>query len=259
MSWQDDARALSFGQKRKVVCCGTSPSTYISNSTRGVSLGPCFRCQYKDFERHDNLTAADILRMRQTTTELRGMQERPPTVGLADAPSEARVWVLRCGITPEVATGQYGFGWAERQRRVIVPILQDGEDTGAFIARSLDPRMKPKYVASANAAGKQWVGGEGVTVLVEDVLSAIVVSRAGFRGMAAMGTTFDDAMLNRATQTGKLVGWLDDDSAGKAAFRKLRKRMGLWDCDLYRVQSDRDPKLHSADAIRDLVHNAIGA
>ena len=256
--WKDQARKLRFGQKIKIPCCSSDPSTYISNSKYGLRLGPCFRCGHTDFEPHKGLTIAERLEMRKASDELKGMQYRPATVSIAEGPQEAWLWCLQAGLSPEEATAQYGFGWSEKTQRVIVPIMQDMRDTGAFIARAVDKRTKPKYVASATAKGKYWYAGTGPTVIVEDVLSAICVHRAGYRAVSAMGTHFSPELLDIATRTGTLVAWLDDDLAGKKAYRYLRKQIGLWGVNFYRVQSNRDPKLHSADEIRSLVQEAIG-
>lgn len=258
MTWQEQARNLGFGQKIKIPCCSADPSTYISNSKHGLRLGPCFRCGHTDFERHAGLTIQERLAMRNAVEELRGMKYRPATVSIAEGPQEAWLWCLQAGISPEEATGTYGFGWSDKTQRVIVPILQDMTDTGAFLARAVDKRTKPKYVVSANAKGKYWYAGTGVTVLVEDVMSAIAVHRAGYRAVAAMGTHFTPDLLDLATSTGTLVAWLDDDPAGKKAYRYLRRNIGLWDVAFYRVQSNRDPKLHGADEIRQLVQAALG-
>lgn len=258
MTWQDQARQLGFGHKIKIPCCSSDPSSYISNSKHGIRMGPCFRCGHTDFERHAGLTIQERLAMRSAVEELKGLKYKPATVSITEAPQEAWLWCLQAGISPEDATNTYSFGWSDKSQRVIVPILQDMRDTGAFIARAVDKRTKPKYVLSANAKGKYWYAGTGPTVIVEDILSAIAVHRAGYRSVAAMGTHFTPELLDIATRTGELVAWLDDDEAGKKAYRYLRKQIGLWDVKFYRVQSNRDPKLHGADEIRQLVEASLG-
>ena len=258
MTWQEQAKQLGFGQSIKIPCCSSDPSTYISNDKYGLRLGPCFRCGHSEYEPHRGLTIQERLSMRSATEELRGLKYKPATIPVQQGPQDAWLWCLQSGISPEQATATYGFGWAEKSQRVIVPILQDMRDTGAFIARAVDKKTKPKYVLSANAKGKYWYAGTGPTVLVEDVLSAIAVHRAGYRAVSAMGTHFKPELLDLATRTGTLVAWLDDDDAGKKAYRYLRKQIGLWDVKFYRVQSNRDPKLHGADEIRTLVQEALG-
>lgn len=197
--------------------------------------------------------------MRKQTDELRGFTRRPKTVPLSEAPSEAKLWVLKAGLSPEDATETYSMGWTEKYHRVVVPILQDMQSTGAFVARSVDKRHPPKYVASANARGKTWYAGTGPTVLVEDVLSAIVVHRAGFRAVAAMGTAMSTEVLAAATMANwPVIAWFDADAAGNKAWRNLRAAMRLYDTKLYRVQSCRDPKMHSTADVQALVNGAIG-
>ncbi len=188
------------------------------------------------------------------------MKHRPKTVPIADGPREAWVWCLMAGISPEVATEQYGFGWAENVQRVVVPIYEDGRDTGAFVARSLNKHRPPKYIASASAAGKNWqsLDGHDTVVIVEDILSAISVSRAGFGSIAAMGTAFDQSFLSKLSHCKDVVAWLDPDAGGDKGFRSLRKASGLWDMQLHRVRSTKDPKYHTSAQIRQYVRGVKG-
>lgn len=197
--------------------------------------------------------------MREQEQELRGMKFRPKTVAIADGPREAWVWCMKAGLSPEVATDVYGFGWAENVHRVIVPILENEEDTGAFVARSLDKRRPPKYIASANAAGKNWMHLHGDTVVVvEDVLSAISIARAGFGSIAAMGTSFDQVFMSKISSHRNIVSWLDPDAGGDKGYRKLRKASGLWDARLHRIKSNKDPKYHTSAEVQAYIRGVIG-
>jgi DNA primase len=75
-----------------------------------------------------------------------------------------------------------------------------------------------------------------------------------------LGTSFDQNTLRAALRgcTGA-VSWLDPDAAGRAAHRKLRRALGLWDVELYRIQSEKDPKLHSRLEIQQYIEEALDA
>jgi len=256
-SWKEQAKRLGFGQAQKIQCCSTDKSTYIQNEPHGIRIGPCFRCGYTDYEPHKHLPTAYQLRMRQMPLEDTRFN-RPVTVPMTCAPKEAWVWCLKAGVTPEEASNTYGFGWSDKYRRVIIPILQDMVDTGHFIARSVDPRNKPKYVVSSKFS-EYWYAGTGVTVVVEDILSAIAVTKAGYRSMAIGGTSVDFRGINVMTaDSDRVVLWFDNDRAGHSAYRKVRKQLQLYPVTVHRVQSEHDPKLYSSKEIKTFLNDTLG-
>lgn len=247
-TWQEQAKALHFGGKRKIMCCGSSASAYISNSEKGVALY-CFRCGASEFERHSGLTVSEVLRMRASERELRA-QGTPSTVPVQDGPVAGLVWLLRTGLRPEIASSKYKIGWSEKYQRVIVPVLNEFKETGAWTARAVDGRS-PKYIASSKRAF--WKASKGDTlVVVEDVLSAIKIYEAGFGAMACMGTSINSLLLDQITAP-SVVGWFDNDPAGDAAWVKLRKASGLYSFDLRRVKGIKDPKLYTKQEIQELI------
>lgn len=247
MEWQDKARLLTFGQKRKVPHCGPDPSAYISNRPTGLSLH-CFRCGETEFVPHGRLSASDILAMRQHDEE-EAAREYPEVVALyADGvPSSAHVWVLKAGITPERATEQYGFGWSDRSSRVIIPILHDGQPTGLWTGRAVDGR-KPKYLMPRGSVGACWYrlqrGRRTPVVVVEDVLSAVRVHEAGYNSLAVLGTTVGPTQATLIADF-PVIGWFDGDKAGRSGFVKLRRALAPYGVDPKRIQTERDPKQYS--------------
>lgn len=196
--------------------------------------------------------------MRDSDRRLRTTRT-PRVIPLTEAPREAWLWVLRAGLSPEEANDVWGFRWAPEQERVIVPVLPLGD---AWVARSVDPKRKPKYISSNNAKGRFWTGGNvkaDVTIVVEDILSAIACVRAGFRAVAAMGTATDQIeLVAEACATGHVIGWFDPDRAGEAAALRFKKACRLWPVQYGRIRSERDPKLHTQQEIRDFVHIVKG-
>ena len=248
MEWQDKARSLTFGQKRKVPHCGPDPSAYISNRPVGLSLH-CFRCGANEFVPHGRLSASDILAMRKDDDE-ETKREYPEVVALHDpeVPTPAHLWVLKAGITPERASEQYGFGWSDRSSRVIVPILHDGQPTGLWTGRAIDGR-KPKYITGRNTRGAMWFWGkyDAPVCVTEDVLSAIRVKEAGYNSLAALGTTIslETAGWLASRCLHGVIGWFDGDKAGRAGYVKLRKALSPYGVDPKRIQTVRDPKQYS--------------
>mgnify|MGYP003601508086 FL=1 len=242
MGWQDKARSLTFGQKRKVPHCGPDPSAYISNRPIGLSLH-CFRCGANEFVPHGRLSASDVLAMRPRDAE-EASADYPDVTPLdaSGVPTHAHLWVLRAGITPESASEKYGFGWSDRSSRVIVPILHDGQPTGLWTGRAIDGR-KPKYLASksASAAYWYWIKNNGPVCVVEDVLSAIRVHEAGYNSLAVLGTTVGPTQATLLADY-PVIGWFDGDKAGRNGFVKLRKALAPYGVNPKRIQTERDPK-----------------
>lgn len=177
-------------------------------------------------------------------------------------PADVLVWLGKAGVRTDRAA-ELGAGWAPSINRFVLPCVVDGVRTGAFTARSLDRRhvgvpSRPKYVAGGSGMAC-WIDGDSrTTVFVEDILSAWRVHWAGFRASAVLGTSFDQNVLRAALRGATAaVSWLDPDQAGRDAHRKLRRAMGLWDVPLHRVQSERDPKLHSRLEIQQYIKEAL--
>lgn len=260
--WRAEASKLAFGQKRKIHCCGSTPSALISNSRKGLRLH-CFRCGSTEFEPHGKLSLQAIMRMRERDQELR-TASRPRTIELTDAPKEAVLWGLRAGLRPELLQDKYGFGWSPEYSRVVVPVL-NGEDVEwkdlPWICRSVDGR-KPKYVASSGAAGKCWVSAStaesnSTVVLVEDVLSAIVVAESGYPSIALLGTNASDYLLDRLLSRSKVLAWFDPDTAGDRALSALRRKFRMHSGEFRAIRSDKDPKMHSRSFITSTLKAAM--
>lgn len=189
----------------------------------------------------------------------------PATVGVQQAPDLAKLWVLRAFITPERATSKYGFGWDEKTQRVVVPVLHNGDGTGLWTARAVDGRS-PKYLMPKGSVGAAWYDTRpgGSIVICEDVLSAARCTEAGYSAAAILGTTVGVQQLQRITSAVKepqlpirILGWFDADAAGRKAWVQLRKSCGVLGLNPIRVQSDKDPKLHTRKQIQEIVHGVL--
>lgn len=209
------------------------------------------------FEPHGRLSVSDFLRMKAKDETLK-KQFIPEVVPLMEAPQEAQLWVLKAGISPEQAWNDFGIGWNEFTKRVILP-MQKGEDCSpAFLARSVLPNHKPKYIVSQGAKNKCYyihVNSDKV-VVVEDMLSAMKVSMAGYSALAALGTSFNLPMCHKIAQHNTVISWMDADAAGDVGHKKLKKGMAIWDVNFKRVRTLKDPKLNSISYIKSMVESA---
>lgn len=255
--WQDQAKSLVFGQKRKVPHCAPDPSAYISNSPAGLRLH-CFRCGENLFVKHGRLSASDVLAMRKRD-EAEAELAYPDVVPMYvdGVHPDAILWILKAGITPERASDEYGFGWSDRSSRVIVPVLHNGDPAGVWTGRSVDGR-KPKYLMPRGSVGASWFrlrGDRKACVVVEDILSAIRVSEAGYNSIAVLGTTVSSTQATLLADY-PVVGWFDGDKAGRSGFVKLRKALGPYGITPKRVQTQRDPKTYNRNEIIKYIEDA---
>jgi len=161
-------------------------------------------------------------------------------VDMKDGPPAAHIWVLAGGLTPEDATDFYGMKWHEPTRKVLIPL-----DNG-FLARCVY-RTRPKYRLFGSATMYRLPGVRSqdvrAVVVVEDVLSAIAVHRAGWSAVALLGTCVAPEVAARlAYGAQSVVGWFDGDTAGSAAAVRLGKALRLHPVHYSVIKTEQDPK-----------------
>ena len=246
MNWQEMAKAIPIGQSRKVLHCGSSPAARISQDGSGVRLH-CFRCGETEFEPHGERSAAEILAARRATDSLAQERSIPRrSIPLNDplCPSEARIWTLKTGLTPEMATDTYGMRYDPVTRRVCIPL------DGGFIARAVF-KDNPKYLIAGDVPDTYELKHGDLVVVTEDILSAIKVYRSGFSAVAILGTSVSIPAAAVIGEYKTVVCWTDGDKAGDSAYLKLRRRLGLYDTTLHRIRTTDDPKLLHINEIKD--------
>ncbi len=257
MDWQEIAKSLRIGQSRKIPCCGSSPSTYVSQTDHGLRLGPCFRCGHTEFVKHGKRSASEILAARRALPSNATFTLPSTAVPISSetVPSPARLWFLKHGITPEQADdwgcrwdGDTGDGEGRTpSRRVLIPV------EGGYLSRAVLGE-RPKWV---NFCPKD-IGcvrfhrtGASRVVVVEDVLSAYKVYLAGYASICALGTTITTQTRLALCEYERITGWFDDDAAGDKAWTKLRQAMRLNTGTLDRVITPDDPKVLHYGAIKE--------
>lgn len=202
--------------------------------------------------------------MRRATDALAA--QRVPTlpadaVPLPQGPLASWQWVLRGGLSPEAASDDYGMRWHEPTRRVLIPIYGPTGAMTALLGRAVFGE-RPKYLMLAGDKRAIWrTPGTGtVVVVVEDILSAIAVSRTGVSAIAVLGTALTPEHAHAiATGATHVIGWFDPDAAGKQAWLRLRARLALYPVTLARITSEKDPKLLHRKEVLALITEQIGA
>jgi len=250
MTWESQAKALATGQKKKIPCCSTAPSAYISNTRDGLGFF-CFRCETKHFKPHGRRSAQEILEARNAEAEIKSLREIPKRcipLYHEDVPREAVLWVLTSGLTPEEATSKYGMMYDPKTRRVCIQI------TGGFLARAVFGE-RPKYIKAGldTTTYPLYRPGDSLVVVCEDIMSAIKVYKAGYSSVSILGTAVTPLIASELSAFNKIICWTDGDPAGDKAWVKLRRRMALYPVKLFRVRTDKDPKEIHAETIRQTI------
>jgi DNA primase len=174
----------------------------------------------------------------------------------AEVPAEAHVWVLKAGLTPTEASTVYGFRWHEGTRRVFIPI-----NPKAMLARAVFKDDRPKYKLFGELQTTAYtVQGKDPLVIVEDVLSAIKIGKAGYKAAAILGTSVNPTILAPlAMRQRDIVIWLDPDKAGMAGRQAVKKALALYPAKVRyaRTTDTRDPKYLARDDIKNVIEETM--
>ena len=259
MDWKEIARSLPIGRSRKVPHCTAEPTAHVHHDVDRIRLF-CHRCRTHEYEYIDQHSLAEIAAQRRSVEQGIGTEVRMPTSTkcITEADKEGLLWVLRGGLTPEAAKS-HGFRWHAGLHKVLIPIRDSiGRYTGT-LARSVDgsaPKYKmlngsPKYHMPKNVSGP--------LVLTEDVLSAVAYNRAGYCGVAILGTSLDALTAVHLTEGGRheVLISLDPDKAGLLAVGRVRKALGLSDVTVGVIRPRRDPKYLPRQELQQLVQEQL--
>ncbi len=146
-------------------------------------------------------------------------------------PTEAQAWVFQYGINGAEAA-EYSLGYSQSWGRVILPVYEGGKLV-FWQGRAVHKGQDPKYISAKTHpkvmfyAMKQGKGGSPAMMLVEDMLSAIKMSRFSDT-IAFLGTSPDFDCLTERLQGYTKVGiFLDPDRAGHTKAIDLERRLSL--------------------------------
>lgn len=273
-TWAEKALAggLVPGRKMRMDCaCGTGKTLMVQHGG-DVIRAYCFREKESYFHKLE-LTLQQKLearrQMERATNEATGRLALPD--GLThpgDWPAAARVWLYDAGFDDDEIRLE-NIRWNVDMQRVVYPLrMLDG--SRAWMARSVDPNVQPKYlfpIGMKRGAGvlqcPRPLEACGTLVVTEDVLSARAVSRAagGVAGLALLGTSASSAvrlwLAEWAQRGGDVVLWLDGDTYGRLGTSTLLRDLRRLDVEPAVIQTKRDPKLYTQIEIREEISKAL--
>jgi hypothetical protein len=260
-NWLEVAKNLPCGGKVKVHCCGNSPSMLISHSEKGYSAH-CFRCpesENHEFVPHGTRSIADIQRHKQELLEHKNKPPYLPSDYTLDIPAKF-AWFLKYGISLDVARS-FGFGYSEFFHRIVIPIKNSG-NLEAVHLRAINPDDKPKFLNLGRPKDSVlfWAihsYADERLVIVEDVISAIKISLAGFNAVALNGSHMTDHQALVLSSDAVRYMWLDNDEAGIKGARKACEQMFMQaTAEIRMIHSEKDPKYYNRDEIVKYIEGA---
>ena len=263
--WLPTAKALPCGGKVKMQCCGSTPSMLVSHRENGYSCY-CFRCEEPsshDFVSHGTRSIGEIQRHKRELQEAKGKPPHLPFDAVWTIPV-AYAWFLKFGISLVEATSR-GFMWSEFFNRVVVPIYnRDAVTLDAVHLRAVRPDDKPKWLNMGRPSpdamywARNSLDRNDILVVVEDLISAIKVSLAGYSAVAILGSDITDTQVQRIiAASDTIVVWFDNDPAGHKGAKHAMKQLFMQGCRLVcQVKSEADPKTYNREQIIALMKEA---
>lgn len=202
----------------------------------------CFGCGY--YKRKDDLESLrERLQPKQDRSNEYSMLDTTP-----DIPLEGVRWLMRYGITvPEITL--HNIQWCESQRLlVLINTVQYWQ------GRSFKP-IGPKYLSHGLKPLTTYGKSDTIVVLVEDILSAIKVSRLGnASSIPLMGSSVSSDFEKQIVGMNKEIYiWLDRDKAKQAV--RIKNRFKGLGCNAKVIITDKDPKEYDTQEISKWLKN----
>ncbi len=227
---------------------------------------PCFHCKPDPSHRREHMAEyEDNFFCFATNTSFpksgwhKALEKQRQGKGLielspAPLPKEAWIWLSRWLTSDEIK--KHGFIWCGNNERIIMPVAN-----GIHQLRSLNKDIKTKVLTYNPNHDKNLIKcyrkdklNSDVCVIVEDMISAIVVSRVT-DSIAFLGTAVNTEKVNKLLNFyhKNFVVWMDGDEPGLKASDKLVRKLSLIANIKKVVVTDKDPKYYSKKEIEELI------
>ncbi len=233
---------------------------FVVTRTRKGFFAYCFRCHERAVHNRSKLTFRQIKNLLNEQKEDVNKEYNYDVVVLPydftpTIPDIGLLWLRTYNITDEEIR-RYNLGFSPSLNRLILPVYLDGELV-YWQGRKLDASdmHSPKYLnIRAKRSGVYFCvfDKSESTVLVEDILSAIAVARAGFNAIALLGSYVGDDIYP-AIKTEKAYVWLDPDKRSDCVKFAAKLRAHGVVCSPI-VLPTKDPKEYTPQEIQSIIH-----
>jgi hypothetical protein len=255
-SWLPQAAGLKVGEKRYVEHeCGGGRKLIVARDTKGFNAW-CHRCSDKGWapapklSLSERIASARIAAVADAATRSVADLPEPRVWSLVEWPPAARLWLHRAGLGAREVQ-QLGAYHHPPTSRVVIPV-REGDDVVFWQARSIDGR-EPKYLSPPvdRATLLPRYGRSDTITLTEDLLSAFKIGLVA-EAWCLMGTHANARLIAGLLQRQAPVRiWLDPDGPGRRAAAKVFKQLKAYGIEARVIRSERDPKLHFFNEIRE--------
>ena len=234
----------------------------VTRTAQGYKMW-CHRCHTGRFVKSGVPSASTCLReakrwlqpQPQCAKEYVAKEINLPDDFQKEIPATGLAWLATYGVTPE-EIARFNFGYSPGLNRLIMPVYLNG--TLVFWqGRDLSgDASRNKYLSVKQSRGSLWFEvnqGNPTTVVVEDILSALAVARAGYNSVAILGSYVHSEMVGKLATTGtRVVVWLDSNKRKEScAYSKRLRSLGIQSVPV--VLPDKDPKEYNPDEVKDIV------
>lgn len=243
-----------------------SSKGFVVTRTKKGYLMWCHKCHTKKFIRAEIPSASTVIKLtRDALTPLvETKQERVvklPFDFTRTLPPQVKLWLDKYGVTDTEAA--VICGWSPQYQRLILPVYNARGRLVYWTGRYFGVRPdQPKYLNTSlkkssavfdTASLSLYDCDPFVTVVVEDIISAMALYRAGFRAIALLGSYLDDTIITVLRQHRQVLMWLDSDKRSESVkFAKRLNAIGITSKSV--LHKDGDPKDYSSTDIREVVY-----
>lgn len=210
----------------------------------------CFGCGY--IEGINGFQRLRQLRVKRDAAELRVALPPDSADNLPLIP--AWQWLSQYGITSDEVT-RHQFKWSHDRQFLVMPVYDPYDNLLMWQARNFS-NYGPKYYTSGKPEKVDHIlgnFGQHTIVVVEDLLSAIKVSRVQ-NAIPLWGSQLSESRLCRlANSFGNMVLWLDKDKLRESV--KFKQKADPAFQAVHIISTELDPKEYSNTDIRKYLTN----
>jgi hypothetical protein len=182
-----------------------------------------------------------------------GVRSPPDDTVLGEYPEQALEWVRQYGLTA-IDLIRYKIGWSKSREQLIYQFYGADKDLVLWQARNFrkGTTHSDRFFtsgSSANFIATYYPKESGSKAcIVEDCISAIVVSKSGVSGIPCLGSAMPEKKVSMIARLYKNVFvWLDANKMRES--QKIARQLGLLGCRTRVIHTKEDPKCYPLDFI----------
>ena len=213
----------------------------------------CFKCGYRTSGSQSlNLESLKARNEEQTNKKNNGPVNLPSDYRTDYIEQVALDWLRSYELTDE-EIHEHHFGWSSGSQSLVLPVYDIFNNLLMYQQRLFGDGARRKYLTTGSPETVYHLLGDNpdCCVVVEDLLSAIKVSRVTTAMPLWCGWLSPKRMKTIAAGYKKLVIWLDNDKA-KDAIKFKQRALPFYE-DVKVVITDQDPKRFTTDQIKHII------